>query len=159
MSKQVMSHGVPGGLIAAAARCWLHTPYHHQAAQRDLGTDCLGLLRGIWREFQSNEPTQVPPYTSSWRERGGKDRLLVAAQRYLVEIDDACTGPGDVLLFRFTAQAVAKHVGISLGRDRFIHAHESAGVCLTDWTNWWAQRRIATFRFPFNAAVTHSWLR
>ena len=34
----------------ASARGWLGTPYHHQASLKGVGCDCLGLLRGVWRE-------------------------------------------------------------------------------------------------------------
>ena len=36
--------------IVDAARLWLGTPYRHQMAMRGAGTDCLGLLRGVWRD-------------------------------------------------------------------------------------------------------------
>ena len=36
--------------IVAAARRWLGTPYHHQATRQGVGADCLGLVRGVWRE-------------------------------------------------------------------------------------------------------------
>ena len=36
--------------IVAAARAWIGTPYRHQAALRGVGCDCLGLLRGVWRD-------------------------------------------------------------------------------------------------------------
>jgi NlpC/P60 family putative phage cell wall peptidase len=37
--------------IVAAARSWFGTPYHHQASVKGVGSDCLGLIRGIWREL------------------------------------------------------------------------------------------------------------
>ncbi len=37
--------------IVAAARAWVGTPYHHQASVKGAGCDCLGLIRGIWREL------------------------------------------------------------------------------------------------------------
>lgn len=37
--------------VIAAARSWLGTPYHHQASRKGVGCDCLGLIRGIWREL------------------------------------------------------------------------------------------------------------
>jgi hypothetical protein len=36
--------------VVAAARGWLGTPYRHQASVRGEGADCLGLVRGVWRE-------------------------------------------------------------------------------------------------------------
>lgn len=52
--------------IIAAARSWLGTPYHHQASLKGVGSDCLGLIRGIWRELYGPEPEAMPPYTRDW---------------------------------------------------------------------------------------------
>ena len=46
--------------IVTEARRWIGTPYRHQAATRGAGTDCLGLIRGVWRE----------PLPSIWASRG-----------------------------------------------------------------------------------------
>jgi NlpC/P60 family putative phage cell wall peptidase len=37
-------------VVVAAARDWLGTPYHDQASVKGVGCDCLGLVRGVWRE-------------------------------------------------------------------------------------------------------------
>ena len=42
--------------IVASARGWIGTPYRHQCSQKGLGADCLGLLRGVWREVIGPEP-------------------------------------------------------------------------------------------------------
>ncbi|MDA3887796.1 MAG: peptidase, partial [Allgaiera sp.] len=42
--------------VVAIARFWLGTPYHDQASLRDVGCDCLGLARGVWREVVGPEP-------------------------------------------------------------------------------------------------------
>ena len=36
--------------IVARARAWIGTPYRHRASCRGAGADCLGLVRGVWRE-------------------------------------------------------------------------------------------------------------
>ncbi len=71
--------------IVAAARCWLGTPYVHQASAKGVGSDCLGLLRGVWREVMGQEPEQVPVYSMDWSEPQGEERMWVAARRHLVE--------------------------------------------------------------------------
>ena len=43
------------GAIVEAARHWLGTPYHHQASLRGVGCDCLGLVRGVWRDLLGEE--------------------------------------------------------------------------------------------------------
>ncbi len=65
--------------IVARARAWIGTPYRHQASCRGAGTDCLGLLRGLWREVIGPEPEAVPSYTADWSEPGRSEDLLAAA--------------------------------------------------------------------------------
>ena len=36
--------------VVEAARGWLGTPYRHQVSLKGEGADCLGLVRGVWRE-------------------------------------------------------------------------------------------------------------
>ena len=57
--------------VVTAARGWIGTPYVHQASVRGAGCDCLGLLRGVWRELIGPEPEVVPPYTMDWSEPQG----------------------------------------------------------------------------------------
>jgi NlpC/P60 family putative phage cell wall peptidase len=44
--------------VIAAARGWLGTPYHDQASAKGAGCDCLGLVRGVWRDLHGSEPEQ-----------------------------------------------------------------------------------------------------
>ena len=54
--------------VVGAARGWIGTPYVHQASVRGAGCDCLGLLRGVWREVIGAEPETPPAYTPDWAE-------------------------------------------------------------------------------------------
>ncbi len=99
--------------IIAAARGWLGTPYHHQASLRGAGCDCLGLIRGVWRELCGPEPETMPPYTRDWGNATGSETLIAAACRHLTALDDVGeAAPGDVLVFRMREGGVAKHAGI-----------------------------------------------
>lgn len=99
--------------IVKAARNWLGTPYHHQASAKGVGCDCLGLIRGIWRELYGPEPETIPAYTRDWGDATGAETLLAAACRHLVKLDEAgLAGPGDILVFRMRDGGVAKHAGI-----------------------------------------------
>ena len=86
--------------IVAAARTWIDTPYRHQASCKGAGTDCLGLVRGVWRDIIGDEPEPVPPYTPDWAEAMATETLLEAARRHLIEISIGEAERGDVLLFR-----------------------------------------------------------
>jgi len=133
--------------IVAAARGWIGTPYHHQASCREAGADCLGLLRGVWRECVGDEPEAAPPYSADWAEAHGAETLLGAVQRHFVPAP--AVRPGSVLVFRWKAVAPAKHVGIAVGGGRFVHAYDSAGrVAEGTLGAPWLRRLTAIFDFP-----------
>lgn len=139
-----------GDQIVQVARGWLGTPYVHQASVKGAGTDCLGLLRGVWREVYGVEPEAVPPYSSDWDEPQRDEVLWRAAARHLqpVSLGDALVG--DVILFRMRTGSVAKHLGIQSGDmpARFIHAYSGHGVIENALSAPWARRIVARFRFP-----------
>ena len=134
--------------IVKATRRWIGTPYHDQASVRGVGCDCLGLLRGVWREVVGPEPMPVPPYSHDWGESGPVEVLAEAARAAMQELEVSEARTGDVVLFRMRAGAIAKHVGILSSKTTFIHAYERTGVIEEHLTPAW-QRRIAfAFRFP-----------
>jgi NlpC/P60 family putative phage cell wall peptidase len=59
--------------VIAAARRFVGTPYHHQAALAGAGCDCLGLIRGVWRDLYGTEPETPPPYTPDWGVLGAME--------------------------------------------------------------------------------------
>lgn len=134
------------------ARRWLGTPYRHQASCRGAGTDCLGLVRGIYRALYGQEPETVPPYTPEWAEVSGEETLHDAALRHLepVPLDDLRAG--DVLLFRMVPHSPIKHAGIltgtATGTDTMIHAYSGRAVCETHLGRWWHTRLAAACRWP-----------
>jgi NlpC/P60 family putative phage cell wall peptidase len=133
-------------VIVAAARGWIGTPYRHQASLKGVGCDCLGLLRGVWREVMGAEPEAPPPYAPDWAEAGA-DTLAAAARRHLVEI----AGPveaGHVLLFRWRDGLAAKHCAIATSRDTMIHAHDGACVAEVTFRPWWQRHVAGVFAFP-----------
>jgi len=137
--------------IQQTARDWLGTPYRHQAAAKGAGCDCLGLIRGIYRELYGYEPELPPPYTPDWNERAYRndalcEPLLAAAHRNLVPCDTA--RPGDVLIFRIMRGGPAKHCGVMSADDQFIHAYAGRSV-IESWLNrWWRERLVQAFSFP-----------
>ncbi len=150
MTAPVFPTGAPSSPVVDAARGWIGTPYLHQASVRGAGTDCLGLLRGIWRETYGQEPEAIPPYSRDWSEPQGEERLWHAALRHLIAQDGAPC-PGDVLLFRMRPNAVAKHLGIQADigpSPTFIHAYSGHGVVQSPLSRPWQRRIVARFAFP-----------
>ncbi len=134
--------------IIAVARGWKGTPYHHQASLKGAGCDCLGLIRGVWRELHGAEPEAMPAYTKDWNEATGAEALLDAGRRHLMPIAVETAAAGDVLVFRLRATGPAKHAGILVDADRMVHAQEGMGVVEVSLSSWWRRRIAASFRFP-----------
>ena len=136
------------GDIVAAARGWLGTPFRHQASRKGAGCDCLGLVRGVWRELVGPEPQRVPPYTPDWAEVTGEETLLAAARRHLSEVPLGMAGAGDVLVFRMATGVPAKHCGVLTGEGSLVHAYWGRAVVETRLVPWWQRRAVAAFAFP-----------
>src|SRR5262245_22001777 len=129
--------------IIAEALSWIGTPYRHQASLKGIGTDCLGLLRGVWRGVIGAEPEAVPPYGDHDRD----DLLLAAARRNLREIADRQFSGGDVLLFRWQPHLPARHVGIATSPSTMVHAQSGSAVAEVPLDRWWRGRVAAVFEF------------
>ncbi|MDF1607272.1 NlpC/P60 family protein [Hoeflea sp. YIM 152468] len=144
-----MSGADAGQAIVDAARAWIGTPYRHQGGQKGAGCDCLGLVRGVYREVTGRQAEEPGPYAPDWAERSGTDRLILAARRHCgnsIPIQDARAG--DIILFRWRDGMMAKHAGILSGPDHFIHAYEPAGVIESVLVTSWRRRIAAVHRFP-----------
>lgn len=145
------ARSLPGEAVIAAARGWIGTRYCHQASVRGVGTDCLGLMRGLWRELIGPEPETVAPYSPGWAEGAGDERLLGAAECHLLRAEWPGEA-GDVLLFRMLARGPVKHVGVlsqgTVEGGRMIHAYSGHAVCETSLTLAWQRRLAGVFRFP-----------
>jgi NlpC/P60 family putative phage cell wall peptidase len=134
--------------LVAAARAWIGTPYRHQASLKGAGCDCLGLVRGLWREFYGDEPEPVPPYAPDWAEASRLEAMIDAGRRHLVAVPVEARRPGDVILFRWRPDLPAKHAGLLSAPDRFVHAYEGAAVVESPLGPWWRRRLAAVFAFP-----------
>lgn len=137
--------------VVAAARRWIGTPYVHQGSCAGGGTDCLGLLRGIWRERYGAEPCPVPAYTADWAEPARQEVLLEAAGRWLIARPLLQEAAGDVLVFRMRLGGIAKHLGIqgNIGDDAtFIHAYCGHGVVESPLSDPWRRRVAGRFSWP-----------
>lgn len=130
--------------IVRIARSWIGTPYVHQASLKGVGCDCLGLLRGIWRELRGEEPEEIPPYSLDWAEATGAETLYMALARHCREValppftggvpPQAGRGaeldplqPGNIALFRMLPRGPAKHCGIVGERIESPRPHACGG--------------------------------
>lgn len=134
--------------IVQVARQWIGTPYRHQASHKGVGCDCLGLVRGVWREIEGPEPEQIPAYSSAWSEISQRERLLELADKYFHRVDRRAWQIGDLLVFRLRANSVAKHLGIVATSSSFIHAYGGNCVVENSLSHFWKMRIATVARFP-----------
>ncbi len=134
--------------IVTEAREWIGTPYRHQASLKGIGCDCLGLVRGVWRNCVGSEPEKPSPYMPDWAESSGEETLAEAAMRHLLPVAHDEFAGGEVLLFRWRDGFVAKHVAIATADNTMIYAHDGASVCEIAFAPWWRRRLAYAFRFP-----------
>ncbi len=140
--------GAHGEMVVRVARAWIGTPYHHQASVKGVGTDCLGLIRGVFREVMGYEAETPRPYTRDWAEASGEETMLAAAGRHLCPVAVADVAPGDVLIFRLRSNTVAKHAAILATPDTMVHAMEGGPVSEVALSSWWRRRLAGAFAFP-----------
>ena len=91
--------------VVEEARLWLGTPYHHQAALKGVGCDCIGLIRGVCQALGTVplDAMQLPG-VQRFADYGpvpdGRE-LRAACDLYMTPIAQTRVKPGDALLLRF----------------------------------------------------------
>lgn len=135
------------------ARLWLGTPYRHRASSREIGTpewgaDFFGLLRGVWRAVYGDDLAPKFDYVPDWGADGDED-LLAILRMHMDPIPVDQARPGDVLVFRMTEEAPARHLAIlSVLPDarhpepRILHAYWGRSVVESWMGKWWQNRRL-----------------
>ncbi|MCG6935409.1 MAG: C40 family peptidase, partial [Proteobacteria bacterium] len=109
----------------ASAQRMLGVPYQYGGASPATGFDCSGLVQYAYE----HAGIQVP------RTTGGQYRASLLLPRNALQ-------PGDVIFFRKRGIAKVSHVGIYLGKGRFIHAPSSGKrVTVADMNDPYWQRR------------------
>lgn len=134
--------------IINVTRSWIGTPYHHQQAVKNIGCDCLGLVRGIYVELYNKPVQAITPYSKDWAEQSGEETLINAAKLHLKQATISTMQPGDVIIFRFRKWMVAKHTAILTAPDKMIHAIEGAKVEEVHLGKWWRRHIASVFSFP-----------
>ena len=132
--------------VAAAARSWIDTPYRHRASLRGHGADCLGLVRGVYRDLIGDEPLPLPIYAVV-PQRAEGELIFDAACRALTP-----AGPeilcGNMLLFRMRPLDPMRHMGVMVSTTEMVHAASGRGVKCIGLTPWWRRHCGAVFDFP-----------
>jgi NlpC/P60 family putative phage cell wall peptidase len=146
------ANAAPGVLtsndVVRLARGWIGTPYQHQASLKGVGADCLGLVRGVWRQIYGEDAEAPPPYTRDWAEAGARETMLEAAERHLVAVSVNDLRAGDILIFRLRPGVAAKHAALLTTPHTMIHASEGAPAAEVALSSWWRRRIARAYAFP-----------
>lgn len=89
-------------LLVAAARGWLGTPFQHQASVRQVGCDCVGLIRGVALELDLAQGSFDDARYRGYARVPSPGLLLRGLGESLTPIKGGLKAarPGDILLFR-----------------------------------------------------------
>jgi NlpC/P60 family putative phage cell wall peptidase len=138
--------------IVEHARSWIGTPYQHQASVVGRGCDCLGLVRGVWREMLGAEPVAALDYSPSWGEVAHEEVLQSALQKYFEPETLDPTRSGCVISFRIHKRSIVKHIAITMGcvndQPQMIHSYNNNGVVLSPLNAAWIRRCAGQYSFP-----------
>lgn len=132
----------------AEARRWIGTPYHHQAATRGAGCDCVGLIRGVGLALQLWDDTEWPRFAAY--SRTPNPRVMGEGMRLFLAPADAPQA-GDIVWLQWRA-GLPMHLAFLAeynGRQTLIHALDSHGaVTEHGFTAEWQARAASYWRFP-----------
>ena len=138
--------------IVRSVRQWIGTPYQHQASVKQRGCDCLGLVRGVWRDQIGPEPEAILEYSPSWGDTNSVEILERALEQYFEPTEVDPTVGGCVISFRMRKHTIVKHVGITMGCEGkqalMAHSYNNRGVVLVPLNAAWLRRCAGQYNFP-----------
>jgi len=110
--------------VAAEAREWLGTPYHHAGRVKGPqgGVDCGMLLIEVYSRAEIVPVFDPGFYTSDWYFHRDEEQYLGWIARYCDRID--APEVGDIVLYRFGR--TASHGGIVIEPGYLLHAYRPA---------------------------------
>jgi len=137
--------------IIKEARSWVDTAWHHQASLRGVGCDCIGLIRGIYKNITGIEFQGIINYAQTPFFYCRDERLYPELQKHLVEIPVEDAIAGDIVTFSYRDRFPDHHLGIIMDDGFFVHASCDPGVnrvIVTRYDEQWKERTRHAFRFP-----------
>jgi NlpC/P60 family putative phage cell wall peptidase len=135
--------------IIQEVRSWIGTPYIHQQRKKQVATDCIGLVYGVYSNLVGEVLEEsVVPYSPSWAEEGNKDILSTALSKYLVRVSSSSRRKGSIVVFSFKENTAMKHVAFLSGDGCMIHAYGTHPVHETTLSPWWESRIRQVYELP-----------
>ena len=117
-----------GDYVAFEALRYVGTPYKYGGSDRK-GMDCSGLVNVVFRNFGVSLPRRSRDIATSGMEVS-PDSLM----------------PGDILAFSSKPGGRVNHVGIYVGKGKFVHASTSRGVVVDSLDKYYRKRLITVRR-------------
>jgi len=139
------------------ARDWIGTPYQHGQSRFRYGSDCLGLVLGVWAELYDRPFSgHIPTYRPNWRDLDPDLDIVALMTKALIPLAHPKQAlAGDVVVFRLKDTSPPKHMAILSNphnewgpEGRLIHAYWGQAILESSLHPFWAHRACAAFRFP-----------
>lgn len=132
---------VTGDQVAASAREWLGTPWHHQGRLKGVGVDCAGVVLGVARDLGLSEFNMT-----GYGHRPDGRELEALCYSHMTPVPPADARPGDVLLIEVDNQP--QHLAIVTDAG-MVHAYAPLRrVVEHRLDDAWTARIVAAFRMP-----------
>lgn len=118
--------------VISEARSWLGTPFHDNAKLKGAGTDCLGLLYGVYVDALKIVPEfEVPHYSPQHFLHQTSELYLEGLLKHATEVQSPQIG--DIALFKLLIDRPHFHAGIIIcWPTEMIHSYVERGVMLCD---------------------------
>lgn len=125
--------------VVAAARSWIATPYHHNAAVKGAGVDCGRILVEVMAEAGLISRFDPGYYAADWHLHRDEERYLATVEQHCPRVSDDVRsvaergpdfrpGPGDILMWRIGR--TFSHAAIVTDWPRMVHSCASARIVL-----------------------------
>ena len=107
---------------------WLGTPFRHYSRVNQLGTDCIGMVLGVFEELGLIHDVELAYYSRDWwlHEKTNKTMESLLKQFAPKKIKNNYL-PGDVMIYQM-GRAKDAHCGLYTIRDTLIHSQYGVGV-------------------------------
>lgn len=135
-------------LIVAEALTWKGTPFHHYAAVKGAGVDCLHFIYSPFKELGLIPDIQIPRYDPQWFINRDENRLIEAIMKIGGYEVQPPPRPGDIMVIKIGR--VFAHSAIVIDWPMVIHAHpiqKAVRVSNADVYQFFASREKKFFSY------------
>lgn len=136
--------------VVAEARSWVGTPWRHQSSLKGVASDCIGLVRGVARQFCIPEAELFAndPRFRGYGRTPQRALLLEAVGLYLVPVD--VPQIADILLMQHEPDPDPRHFAIITALDPMyiVHAYAQMRKVVENRVDEkWRARVVGAFAF------------